>query len=99
MANASLDGFKVDPSLYHHGSTAMAKVMEADVLQIVLLHKSLPLLGHGLRTEGLSIGLTDHKTRVGKSCAHGQLIDPALDGYSLEGFQLHVAEVGVDTQA
>lgn len=32
MADASLDSFEVDTGFYHHGSTAMAKVMEADVL-------------------------------------------------------------------
>ena len=78
MADPSLDGFEVDPSLYHHGSAAMAKVMEPNVLQAVLLHKSLPLLGHGLRTEGLTIGLADHKARVGEGGTHGQFIAVVL---------------------
>ena len=83
MADASLDCFHVDASFNHHGSAAMAKIMEADLLQAMLLHETAPLLSHRLRSEGLAVGLADHKVRVGETDIYSQKERLGISGYQV----------------
>ena len=84
MADAGLDSFHVDASFDHHGGAAVAKIMEADLLQTMLLHETFPLLSHRLRSEGLAVGLADHKTGVGKAQTHGQFMAVVLRSGQLQ---------------
>lgn len=63
----------------HHGRTGVAKIVETDLLDGLILDESIPFLAHGIGLVGSAVRFADDQVRVGKGRAHGQLVHVVLD--------------------
>ena len=55
MTHTFLDGLVVNFVCYHGRSTAMAQIVESNVLQVMLCHEPTPFLSQGVRVIGRTI--------------------------------------------
>ena len=57
----------------------VAKIVETDLLDGLILDESIPFLAHGIGLVGSAVRFADDQVRVGKGRAHGQLVHVVLD--------------------